>query len=125
MGGFELLSPPGAGGDPLRALNGSTNPPERWVWLGMNHLSSGTPLGKEQWLNTLAHEIGHVMLDKGHPDDELGTPGPASLPGTDRKIRLMRSGLFLNGAGTGRRTLVKAEWDAAEGWLIKKIDAPQ
>lgn len=65
---------------------------------------------------TCAHELGHVLCGSGHPDESGGV---AKLPGTDHSIRLMASGstgLF------GARHLVKAEWDAAEEWLVKNID---
>ena len=67
-------------------------------------------------MHTLAHEIGHVFLGDGHPDE---LSGPATLPGTNRAIRLMCSG---NGNSPRvSRLLVKAEWDKAEEWL-KKIE---
>ncbi|MDB6077446.1 MAG: hypothetical protein JWO82_1193 [Akkermansiaceae bacterium] len=120
MGGFETLA--SSGGKAPGGLNGLTNLEEHWVWLGMNHLSSGTPIGKEQWMNTLAHEIGHVILGRGHPDDSGDIVGPASLPQTDRKPRLMCSGTFRHSGDPDRKSLVKAEWDKAEGWLIDNID---
>jgi hypothetical protein len=68
-------------------------------------------------LQTAAHEIGHLLLGPGHPnqyrtDDPLsGGPAPLqSLLGEHSK-RLMHS---LSGAG---RLLVKGEWDEAEMWL--------
>jgi hypothetical protein len=60
-------------------------------------------------MHTLAHEIGHVFLGDGHP--EQGS-GPAPLPGTDRSKRLMSSR-----TDQTARLLVKAEWDKAEEWL--------
>jgi hypothetical protein len=62
-------------------------------------------------MHTLAHEIGHVFLGEGHP--EQGS-GPAPLPGTDHSKRLMNSR-----TDSTARLLVKAEWDKAEEWLKK------
>jgi hypothetical protein len=71
--------------------------------------------------NTIAHEIGHVLVGPGHPDAKA-TPGytpdlgRAPLPGTDHTQRLMLSGkagkYILSGS-----LLVKAEWDEAEKWM--------
>jgi len=62
-------------------------------------------------LDTIAHEIGHLVVSDGHPDEGSG---PAILVGTDRTKRLMSSGSHrLPGASL----LVKKEWDAAEVWL--------
>jgi hypothetical protein len=60
---------------------------------------------------TFAHEIGHLLVGSGHPDQESGV---APLLGTDRTKRLMSSG-----AGSNRDSiqLVKKEWDKAEEWL--------
>lgn len=65
---------------------------------------------------TIAHEIGHIMIKDGHPDEE---GGEAPLFGTDRTRRLMCSGP--NRAAEGH-LLVKAEWDKAEAWLINFPD---
>ena len=68
-------------------------------------------------MRTLAHEIGHVFLGPSHPDE---VSGPATLPGTNRAIRLMCSG---NGNSPRvSRLLVKAEWDKAEEWLKRFPD---
>ena len=61
---------------------------------------------------TIAHEIGHVLVGNGHPND--GT-NQFTLPGTAHHKRLMRSG-ELNRPDPGH-LLVKHEWDAAERWL--------
>jgi hypothetical protein len=63
-------------------------------------------------MRTLAHEIGHIMVGAGHPD-ELG--GPAVLRGTDHTKRLMCSGNL--STHTSSCLLVKREWDKAEEWL--------
>jgi hypothetical protein len=63
---------------------------------------------------TIAHEIGHILVGPGHPDQNY-LPGPGRLPGTDHRQRLMCSGnvaKLIPG-----KLLVKGEWDAAEGWL--------
>ncbi len=79
-------------------------------------------------VDTIAHELGHIMVGPGHPDDyniELEAPnlglqlpqnysGPAPLPGTDRTVRLMCSP---DSRAPGARFLVKTEWDVAEEWL--------
>lgn len=71
-------------------------------------------------MSTLAHEIGHVLFGSDHPDNSVA-PGPASLPGTDWKARLMHSG-FGHPNPKVRCLLVKGEWDEAETWLIDNID---
>ncbi len=65
---------------------------------------------------TICHEIGHVMLGAGHPDesDNPTYGGVAPLPGTDRTKRLMCSG---PNANLNSILLVKSEWDKAEEWL--------
>jgi hypothetical protein len=76
----------------------------------------------DEVLQTVAHEIGHVLVDYGHPDDG---GGHAPLPRTDHRERLMHSGSGLGGPiiigirlqqARGHR-LVKQEWDEAEQWL--------
>ncbi len=77
--------------------------------------------------DTMAHEIGHVMLKKGHPDlydklDPINSGGPAPLPSLGlpkQKERLMCSG---NHRDAGSFRLVKTEWDKAEIWLSDNID---
>jgi hypothetical protein len=68
-------------------------------------------------MHTLAHEIGHVFLGEGHP--EQGS-GPAPLPGTDHSKRLMNSR-----TDSTARLLVKAEWDKAEEWLKNRTRGDQ
>jgi hypothetical protein len=68
-------------------------------------------------MRTTAHEMGHLIIKYGHPDDGAGA---APLPGTDHNERLMRSGgskAILRG-----NRLVKGEWDEAEVWLSKLPD---
>ncbi|RYD21301.1 MAG: hypothetical protein EOP88_11865 [Verrucomicrobiaceae bacterium] len=78
---------------------------------------------------TIAHEIGHVLVGYGHPDEE---DGPSPLRGTNRRERMMHSGEHMGNPGTeyanvggasarGHR-FVKKEWDEAEIWLNRAID---
>jgi hypothetical protein len=71
-------------------------------------------------LRTIAHEIGHLMVGPGHPDQyleflpETGGFAPLqSIPGEHPK-RLMHSN------SSSGRLLVKKEWDLAELWLINR-----
>ncbi len=72
-------------------------------------------------IQTIAHEIDHIMIGAGHPDvNAVGQdPGPAPLLGTDRSKRLMYSG---GETGGSSKLLVKAEWDNAEIWLHENVD---
>jgi len=69
-------------------------------------------------LETIAHEIGHVLVGYGHPDSGA-FPGKAGIEGSDHGRRLMRSG----GRDKSRMgtLLVKKEWDLAEEWLNDNI----
>lgn len=69
-------------------------------------------------IHTIAHEVGHIIVGGGHPDEESGK---APLPGTDRARRLMCSGPNWSGDSL---LLVKQEWENAEAWLKKTIDDP-
>jgi len=65
-------------------------------------------------VDTIVHEIGHIMIGKGHPDQGFG-PAPLwdqSSPLHPRRV--MASGTVRSPDG---RLLVKTEWDAAENWL--------
>ncbi len=102
----------------------TTYPDARRIWMS-GSTRNGTR-GDAQFHRTLAHEIGHVMLDwerqgdpgGGHPDDEGGV---APLAGTDPTRRLMVS------AGrqgpTPGHLLVKEEWDRIELWLQQEENA--
>jgi hypothetical protein len=70
----------------------------------------------EAVLDTIAHEVGHIIVADGHPDEGSG---PAHLVGTDRTKRLMCSG---PNRQVGASLLVKKEWDAAEIWLKANVD---
>lgn len=71
-----------------------------------------------QLYETIAHEIGHVLVGYGHPDKGSG---PAPLPSTSHYHRLM-----CTSRGTGglvrEKLLVKGEWDKAEDWLANEVD---
>jgi hypothetical protein len=55
---------------------------------------SGRDIGELS--QTIAHEIGHILTDYGHPDQNSG---PSPLPGTDRRQRLLFSGEGLKKSG--------------------------
>ncbi len=77
-------------------------------------------------MHNIAHEIGHILVGPGHPDEKEG-PGPAELVGTNRKERLMASG-SASGSDSALmhgKVLVKGEWDAADEWMATGIDDPQ
>ncbi len=63
-------------------------------------------------IHTIAHEIGHIVVGGGHPNE--GNEGPAPLVGTDRTKRLMCRG---SESDQNSLLLVKKEWDKAEEWL--------
>ena len=77
----------------------------------------------EGHMHNIAHEIGHVLVGPGHPD-EKDFPGPAPLMGTNRKLRLMASGSASGSSSAFERgkLLVKGEWDDAEAWMAAEID---
>jgi Bacterial TSP3 repeat len=66
--------------------------------------------------HTIAHEIGHLLINEGHPDKGNGV---ASLPGTELFKRLMVSGSMSDTYVS--RDLVKGEWDKADENLNKLI----
>ena len=78
-------------------------------------------------LSTISHEIGHLLVGPGHPneyianDEDSGGKAPLqSLALTDHQKRLMCSGnqakIYYS------RLLVKSEWDEAEDWLKAVVD---
>lgn len=67
-------------------------------------------------LDTMSHEIGHVLVGLGHPDEGSG---PAPLPDTRHVDRLMCSGPRRKIDGSSK-LLVKAEWDEAEEWMARE-----
>ncbi len=72
-------------------------------------------------LDTLAHEVGHVVAGVGHADDNKKDTGPVMLPGTNPVKRLMCSGTIRRKDGSSR-LLVKQEWDSAEAWFAEEVD---
>ena len=79
--------------------------------------------------DTVAHEIGHVIIGAGHPDDIRSKPdgqvnwefsGVAPLLGVDPTNRLMCGGLKRRDENA--TLLVKKEWDEAEKWLQENSD---
>ena len=73
-----------------------------------NHVS----MLEKKILTTIAHEVGHVIVGDGHPNKDGG--GPAPLPGTAHRERLMYS---LTPYHLSFTRLVKGEWDEAEAWF--------
>lgn len=98
----------------LNQLDGYTFIEEAVCWVNAGQHRSKTAI-----LDTLAHEIGHVIIGSGHPDKGSGK---APLPGTNHRLRLMCSGDLSPSDGSGR-LLVKAEWDAAEIWFKEEEDS--
>jgi len=83
----------------------------------------------ESMKDTIAHEIGHVIIGPGHPDDVETKPdkpiiwddaGVAPLLGVDPTNRLMCGGLKRRDEGA--TLIVKKEWDVAEAWLSRVPD---
>lgn len=99
----------GAWGCTLRLENGSGL---NACWIVADALLTSRTVGKV--MIDIGHEIGHIFAGYGHPNDRGTLRGPAELPGTAHKLRLM-----CNGAEDGpqSRMFVKGEWDAAEDWL--------
>ena len=69
-------------------------------------------------LQTIAHEIGHILFGDGHPENNTG---PAPLPSTPRPPRLMCSDPKLRAIGGLRRLTVKGEWDEVVEWFKLEI----
>lgn len=65
-------------------------------------------------MHTIAHEVGHLIVGPGHPDEpEETNRGLAALIGTDHSHRLMVSGKQESRRDKLGLQLVKTEWDAA------------
>lgn len=99
-------------------LDGWTRTGGTHIFLPIGLLVGGAAAEKEQWLNSMAHEIGHVFWGSGHPNDRPDV-GKAALPGTDLSKRLMAT---FRAGGPPPKLIVKAEWDAAEDWLKLNVD---
>ncbi len=97
----------------IASAKGVTSPANATCWV------VGRPYpnydSKQDVLETIGHEIGHVLFGAGHPDeDDPFIRGKAPLVGTVRSKRLMCKGASFN---SGSRLIVKSEWDEAEAWL--------
>jgi hypothetical protein len=114
----------------------STTPPRLAGEEGGSGVLGATPIGENDifispFLTLLptdlhrtrlvAHEVGHVMLGSGHPDEQ---GGEAVLEGTRRIERLMYTSIRdkIETGNLFKNLLVKREWDKAEVWLIEHID---
>ncbi len=87
---------------------------DRTVWLQAEAFANDSAGQQEQLLHSLAHEVGHVMMGGGHPNQNKG---PASLHGSATHERLMHSATYRYPEGR-RELLVKKEGDKIEIWLI-------
>jgi hypothetical protein len=95
---------------------GATTVAPRTCWLVGDAVFNTRTLAKLK--ADIAHEIGHVLVGPGHPDQG---GGHASLPGTDHNRRLMCSG-GKQAANPGH-LLAKVEWEWSEAWFNKEEDA--
>jgi hypothetical protein len=101
---------------------GMTKRVRRAVYIAGGAQILSKPTLKDSLLHEIAHEIGHVIIGNGHPDDltDNGThAGEAPLKGTNVLERLMFSDETVkkNAGKLDRNLLVKKEWDEAEKWL--------
>ncbi len=107
---FIVANPGGPLGADADAY-GITDRAQRTSWVHGSLF--GRNRSKPFLLDTIAHEIGHVLVGVGHPDKNT-FQGQAPLPGTQHTRRLMVSGPNSNSSS---HLLVKGEWDEAEKWL--------
>ena len=107
---------------------GETRRKKRVCFIAGGTLLYGALLPENRLLQVIAHELGHVIVGKGHPDKEgdPNTTRPAPLSGTRRLNRLMYSDLTSKAHAKKLDTnlLVKAEWDSAETWFTDNVDNP-
>jgi hypothetical protein len=98
---------------------GTADRERRVVFLATEKINA-VAISQQELLNSIAHEIGHVIIDDGHPDQGSG---PAPLPGTPHMERLMFSNIGQKATANAidKNLLAKAEWDAAEAWLVDNI----
>lgn len=74
----------------------------------------------DETLYVIAHEIAHILLGEGHPDQGGGA---APLLGTATEFRLMATIDKKRVAETiDDGLLVKKEWDEAEKWLESNLE---
>jgi hypothetical protein len=71
--------------------------------------------------HTIAHEIGHLIMKYGHPDEGGGAAPLPGLPASAYPDRLMTGGGKTKRPEHGK-LLVKGEWDAAEEWMVNYPD---
>jgi hypothetical protein len=109
---FIVASPGPIGSDRYGSANRAGN--TCWIW-GTKELQN-VDAGFQN--HTIAHEIGHIVTDYGHPND---IHGKTRVPGSDFKKRLMAGGAIRGARGT---LLVKGEWDQAEERMRIIIDPP-
>lgn len=92
--------------------DGYANPPTNAAIITAGGNPNVPNLPQEVLFSTVAHEIGHLFMGPGHPNQDGGL---APFPGTDRSRRLMASGQNRG------KLLVKREWDAIEAWNVKNV----
>lgn len=98
------------GGD----AKGVTSPAQATCWI--TGRAFGDYDSKQDVLETIGHEVGHVFFGAGHPDEaDPVDRGVAPLTGTDHSKRLMCKNPVSNS-----KLVVKGEWDKAEDWLSKR-----
>lgn len=91
------------------------------VYIATQSLVGSNAIPIDEYLTTIAHEIGHLFVGIGHPDQGEGV---APLAGTAHVERLMFSNIDgkVHASTLDENLLVKAEWDKAEQWLIANPD---
>ena len=87
----------------------------RQVWLDGQSIQEGQALEmrKKSMLRTMSHEIGHILIGAGHPNNAASS-GPAPLSGSRHlwPQRLMFTSPYVT--GVEKKMLVKGEWDMIE-----------
>ena len=76
-------------------------------------------------LHVIAHEIGHVMIGSGHPDDNDSEKAVVlKWDGNGGRDPNVRSRLLCSGDTQGLRgrgkCFIKKEWDKIEEWLKRE-----
>ena len=94
-----------------QGAKGFAVPGQATTWVFVASTGGGSYNDEDDVMVVAGHEIGHVFLGVGHPDNS-SFPGVAPLAGTVHTRRLMYSTPDANS-----RLLVKKEWDKAEAWL--------